>query len=211
MSPARVAVLLSGRGSNFLALHGAMERGEVAAEIVRVISNNPDAAGLQKARDLRIPALAIPNRIEPSREAHEARVLAALADAQVDWICLAGYMRKLSTSFVAQHSQRVLNVHPSLLPAFPGIEAQRQAIEWGVKVAGCTVHLVDETLDQGPIVVQRTVPVRGDDTVESLSARILAEEHKAYPEALQRLITEPWEVVGRRVLFRGSAIASIDG
>ena len=183
----------------------------MAAEIVRVISNNPDAAGLQKARDLRIPALAIPNRIEPSREAHEARVLAALADAQVDWICLAGYMRKLSTSFVAQHSQRVLNVHPSLLPAFPGMEAQRQAIEWGVKVAGCTVHLVDETLDQGPIVVQRTVPVRGDDTVESLSARILAEEHKAYPEALQRLITEPWEVVGRRVLFRGSAIASIDG
>ena len=211
MSLARVAVLLSGRGSNFLALHGAMERGEVAAEIVRVISNNPDAAGLQKARDLRIPALAIPNRLEPGREAHEAKVLAALADAGVDWICLAGYMRKLSTSFVAQYSQRILNIHPSLLPAFPGMEAQRQAFEWGVTVTGCTVHLVDETLDQGPIVVQRTVPVRGDDTVESLAARILAEEHKAYPEALQRLITEPWEVSGRRVLFRGTAMRSLDG
>lgn len=211
MSAARVAVLLSGRGSNFLALHGAMESGEVAAEIVRVISNNPDAAGLQKARDLRIPAIAIPNRLEPGREAHEAKVLAALADAGVDWICLAGYMRKLSTSFVAQHSQRILNVHPSLLPAFPGMEAQRQAFEWGVTVTGCTVHLVDETLDQGPIVVQRTVPVRGDDTVESLAARILAEEHKAYPEALQRLLTEPWEVAGRRVLFRGTAMRSLDG
>jgi len=199
---ARVAVLLSGRGSNFLALHGAMERGEVEARIVRVISNDPDAPGLAKAHDLRLPALAIAHRLEPSREAHEARVLAALRDAEVDWICLAGYMRLLSPSFVAAYRQRILNIHPSLLPAFPGLHPQRQALEHGVKVSGCTVHLVDEGLDAGPIVVQRTVPVREDDTEESLAARILAEEHKAYPEALARLLRERWEVRGRRLAFR---------
>jgi phosphoribosylglycinamide formyltransferase 1 len=198
---ARVAILLSGRGSNFLALHGAMERGEVPARIERVISNVPDAAGLARAKDLRIPALAYPHRLEPSREAHEAKILAALGQAEIDWICLAGYMRKLSESFIAQYPERILNIHPSLLPAFPGMEPQKQALEHGVKVSGCTVHLVDETLDQGPIVVQRTVPVKDDDTVDSLASRILSEEHKAYPDALNLLLTERWEVRGRRVVF----------
>jgi phosphoribosylglycinamide formyltransferase-1 len=201
---ARVAILLSGRGSNFLALHGAMERGELGAEIVRVISNEPEAPGLQKARDLRLPALCLPHRLEPSRLQHEGRVLDALADAEVEWICLAGYMRVLSPSFIARYPARILNVHPSLLPAFPGREAQRQALEHGVKISGCTVHLVDEGLDAGPIVVQRPVPVRDDDTVDSLSARILHEEHEAYPEALRRLLTEPWQVRGRRVVFSSS-------
>jgi phosphoribosylglycinamide formyltransferase-1 len=198
---ARVAILLSGRGSNFLALHGAMERGEVPARIERVISNVPDAAGLARAQDLRIPALCYPHRLEPSREAHEAKILAALAQAEIEWICLAGYMRKLSESFIAQYPERILNIHPSLLPAFAGLEPQKQALEHGVKVSGCTVHLVDETLDQGPIVVQRTVPVKDDDTVDSLASRILSEEHKAYPEALNQLLTERWEVRGRRVVF----------
>jgi len=198
---ARVAILLSGRGSNFLALHGAMERGEVPARIERVISNVQDSAGLARAQDLRIPALCYPHRLEPSREAHEAKILNALREAEIEWICLAGYMRKLSESFVSQYPQRILNIHPSLLPAFPGLDPQRQALEHGVKVTGCTVHLVDETLDQGPIVVQRTVPVKDDDTADGLASRILAEEHKAYPEALNLLLTEGWEVRGRRVVF----------
>lgn len=198
---ARVAILLSGRGSNFLALHGAMERGEVPARIERVVSNVADSAGLQRAQDLRIPALCYPHKLEPSREAHEAKILQALAGAEIEWICLAGYMRKLSESFIAQYPQRILNIHPSLLPAFPGMEPQRQALEHGVKVSGCTVHLVDETLDQGPIVVQKTVAVKDDDTIDSLGSRILSEEHKAYPEALRLLLTERWEVRGRRVVF----------
>lgn len=198
---ARVGILLSGRGSNFLALHGAMERGEVPARIALVVSNVPEASGLEKARSLRLPTLCLPHRLEPSRVAHEAKVLKGLRDAGVEWVCLAGYMRLLSPSFVAHYSQRILNIHPSLLPAFPGLQAQRQAWEWGVKVSGCTVHLVDEELDHGPIVVQRAVPVRDDDTPESLAARILTEEHKAYPEALRLLLTGRWEIRGRRVVF----------
>ncbi len=210
MRTARVAVLLSGRGSNFLALHGAMERGEVPAEIALVVSNVAEAAGLEKAQALRLPTVCLPHRLEPSRlepsrQAHEAKVLAALEHAGAEWICLAGYMRLLSPTFVAAYPQRILNIHPSLLPAFPGLDAQRQALEWGVQVTGCTVHLVDEELDHGPIVVQRAVPVRRDDTAESLAARILVEEHKAYPEALSRLLVERWRVVGRRVLFQGPA------
>ncbi len=197
----RVAILLSGRGSNFLALHGAMERGEVAARIVLVVSNEAEAPGLEKARSLRLPAVCLPHRLEPSRIAHEAKILEALRHGGAEWICLAGYMRRLSPSFLAQYPRRILNIHPSLLPAFPGVDAQRQAVEHGVKVSGCTVHLVDENLDAGPIVVQRAVPVRDDDTAESLAARILAEEHRAYPEALRRLIGERWELRGRRVIF----------
>ncbi len=202
---ARVAVLLSGRGSNFLALHGAMERGEVPAEIALVVSNVAEAAGLERAQALRLPTVCLPHRLESSRQAHEAKVLAALAHADVEWICLAGYMRLLSAGFVAAHPQRILNIHPSLLPAFPGLDAQRQALEWGVRLAGCTVHLVDEELDHGPIVVQRAVAVRWDDTAESLAARILVEEHKAYPEALRRLLEARWRVEGRRVVFSGTA------
>lgn len=203
---ARVAVLLSGRGSNFLALHGAMERGELPARIVRVVSNIAEAPGLAKAQDLRLPALCIPHRLESSREAHEAKVLAALRDARVEWICLAGYMRLLSATFVAQYPRRILNIHPSLLPSFPGRDPQRQAIEHGVRVSGCTVHLVDEGLDSGPIVVQRVVPVHDQDTPESLGGRILSEEHVAYPEALGRLLTRSWTVRGRRIVFSGEAV-----
>ncbi len=198
---ARVAILLSGRGSNFLALHGAMERGAVPAAVVLVVSNVAEAPGLEKARALRLPTVCFPHRIEPSREAHEAKILAALEHADVEWVCLAGYMRLLSASFLASYPQRTLNIHPSLLPAFPGLDAQQQAIDWGVKVSGCTVHLVDEELDHGPIVLQRAVPVHEDDNAVSLSARILAEEHKIYPEALKLLITRRWEVRGRRLVF----------
>jgi phosphoribosylglycinamide formyltransferase-1 len=196
-----IGILLSGRGSNFLALHGAMERGEVPARIAVVISNVAEAAGLEKARALRLPTVCIPHRIEPSREAHEAKVLDALRHAGAEWVCLAGYMRLLSPTFVAEYPQRILNIHPALLPSFPGLDGQAQAVEYGVKVSGCTVHLVDEGLDSGPIIVQHVVPVKDGDTAESLSARILAEEHKAYPEALNALLSQRWNIVGRRVVF----------
>jgi len=196
-----IAVLLSGRGSNFLALHGAIERGEVPARIALVASNVGGAPGLVKAKELGLQTAAIPHAGESSREAHEARVLAALGESGAEWICLAGYMRLLSADFVRRYERRILNVHPSLLPAFPGLAAQRQALEAGVKIAGCTVHFVDEGLDSGPIVVQRAVPVLDSDDEESLSERILTEEHLAYPEALGRLLSRAWTVVGRRVVF----------
>jgi len=198
---ARLAILLSGRGSNFLALHAAIEDGALPAEIALVLSNVSDAPGLEAARRLGLPAVAVPHRGEPSRQAHEEKVLAALADAEPDWICLAGYMRLLSPDFVQRWQRRIVNVHPSLLPAFPGLDAQSQAVEHGVKVSGCTVHLVDEGLDSGPIVVQRTVPVLDGDDPATLSARILEQEHRAYPQALRRLLSERWEVRGRRLLF----------
>jgi phosphoribosylglycinamide formyltransferase-1 len=203
----RVGILLSGRGSNFLALHAAMTRGDaeprIPAEIALVVSNVEDAPGLGKARELGLPAVALPHRGEPDRRAHEAKVDAALRAAGVEWVCLAGYMRRLSPDFVAAWPRRILNIHPSLLPAFPGLDAQAQALAHGVKVTGCTVHLVDAGLDSGPIVVQRAVPVLDGDTPRSLSARILEQEHRAYPEALQRLLTEPWRVEGRRLRFEG--------
>jgi phosphoribosylglycinamide formyltransferase 1 len=199
---ARLGILLSGRGSNFLALHAAIARGELPAEIALVVSNLADSPGLARARELGLPAAALPHQ-GLRREAHEAEVLAALRGAGAEWVCLAGYLRLLSPRFVAAFPRRIVNIHPSLLPAFPGLDAQRQALEHGVKVSGCTVHLVDEGLDSGPIVVQRPVAVRDDDTPESLAARILDEEHRAYPEALLRLLTEPWEVVGRRLKFLG--------
>lgn len=200
---ARLAVLLSGRGSNFLALDKAVEDGALPAEIVLVLSNVEDAPGLAAARRLGLEAVAVPHRGEPSRQAHEEKVLAALDDAEPDWICLAGYMRLLSPAFVARWRRRIVNVHPSLLPAFPGLDAQAQAVEHGVKVSGCTVHLVDEGLDSGPIVVQRSVPVMDGDDAATLAARILEQEHRAYPEAMRRLISEDWEVRGRRLLFAG--------
>lgn len=178
-----------------------MVRKEVPAEVALVVSNVAEAPGLEKARSLRLPTVCLPHRHDPTREAHEAKILASLAHAKVDWICLAGYMRLLSASFVAEYPERILNIHPSLLPAFPGRNAQEQALEWGVKISGCTVHMVDEKLDHGPIVMQRAVPVHDDDNPISLSARILVEEHKLYPEALGRLLTERWRVSGRRVVF----------
>jgi phosphoribosylglycinamide formyltransferase-1 len=197
-----IAILLSGRGSNFLALHAAIGRGEVPARIVLVLSNVADAAGLAKARELGLPVVAVPHQGEPGgRRAHEEKVIAALRESGAEWVCLAGYMRLLSPDFVAAFRRRILNIHPSLLPAFPGLDAQEQALAHGVKVAGCTVHLVDEGLDSGPIVVQRTVPVLDGDTAASLSARILEAEHQAYPEALRRLLSEPWRIDGRRLTF----------
>jgi phosphoribosylglycinamide formyltransferase 1 len=198
---ARLGILLSGRGSNFLALHAAVARGELPAEIALVASNVADAPGLARARELGLPAVAVPHRGEPDRRAHEEKLAAALRQAAVDWICLAGYLRRLSPAFVAGWPRRIVNVHPSLLPAFPGLEAQRQALEHGVRISGCTVHLVDEELDAGPIVVQRAVPVLDGDTPHLLAARILEQEHRAYPEAMRRLLTERWRVEGRRLLF----------
>lgn len=196
---ARLAVLLSGRGSNFVALHEAIGRGEVPAEIAIVLSDRTEAPGLERASSLGYRTEAVP--VRAPRESHEDEILTRLRRHGVEWLCLAGYMRLLSGNLVAPYRHRILNIHPSLLPAFPGLHAQRQAVDYGVRVAGCTVHLVDEGLDSGPIVIQRTVAVEPEDDAESLAARILIEEHRAYPEALRRLLTEPWRVEGRRLLF----------
>jgi phosphoribosylglycinamide formyltransferase 1 len=198
-----IGVLLSGRGSNFLALHDAMERGEVPARVALVVSDRPEAVGLQSARVRGLATGVFPTAAFASRAAQEAAMRDALVVHGVEWVCLAGFMRLLSPGFVAAYRERMLNIHPSLLPAFPGLHAQRQALEHGVKVSGCTVHLVDEGLDDGAIVVQRTVPVLEEDDEAALAARILLEEHRAYPEALRRLLTEPWRLVGRRVQFGG--------
>jgi phosphoribosylglycinamide formyltransferase-1 len=197
----RLAILLSGRGSNFAAIHDAIVRGELDAEIVCVISNRPDAPGIERAGALNLPAHVIDHRAFDSRAAHEAEVLRVLGDAHPDFIALAGYMRLLSPAFIAAYPMRIVNIHPSLLPAFPGVDAQAQAIAYGVKISGCTVHFVDENLDAGPIIVQRAVPVREDDDASSLAARILEEEHVAYVEALRKLATEKYRVEGRRVVF----------
>jgi phosphoribosylglycinamide formyltransferase-1 len=198
--PARVAVLLSGRGSNFIALAEACSRGEVPAEIVLVVSNRPNAPGVERAQERGLPAAVIPGK-GMTREEHETKVIAALEAARAEWLCLAGYMRLLSEPFVNRFPRRILNIHPALLPSFPGLEAQHQAWTYGVKVSGCTVHLVDAGCDTGPIVLQRTVPVLDDDTPDALAARILEQEHVAYPAALRLLLTQPWRVEGRRVIF----------
>lgn len=203
-APARLGILLSGRGSNFVALAEAIAARQIPAEIALVVSNVAEAPGLERARQLGIATALVPHRGEESRAAHEARVLSALAAAEVDWVCLAGYMRLLSGEFVARYPRRLLNIHPSLLPAFPGLHAQRQALAAGVKVSGCTVHLVDEGLDSGPIVVQRAVPVLDGDDEAALAARILVEEHRAYPEAVRRLLAERWSLEGRRLVFAAS-------
>jgi phosphoribosylglycinamide formyltransferase-1 len=187
---ARIGILISGRGSNMIALADAVRDGRIRnAEIAIVISDQPDAAGLAKATERGIETLTI-ERGGRRREDHDREIAAALGAKNVDLVCLAGYMRRLSPEFIAAYRGRILNIHPSLLPGFPGLEAQRQAFEHGVKMSGCTVHFVDETLDGGPIIAQHTVPVYETDTVESLSARILAEEHKLYPEAVSSVLTQ---------------------
>jgi phosphoribosylglycinamide formyltransferase-1 len=196
----KVAVLLSGRGSNFLALSDAVTRGDIPAEIVLVISNIENAAGLQYAAERGYRTLFIPSRGK-EREAFDREVVAELEAAEVDLVCLAGFMRLLSSYFVSRFPMRILNIHPALLPAFPGLHAQEQALEWGVKVAGCTVHLVDEKLDHGPIIVQKQVPVLDSDTVDILSARILVQEHKAYPEALKIMCEGSYSMQGRRLVL----------
>ena len=183
----RVGILISGRGSNMAALLAAMKDGRVAADPAVVVSNVPDAAGLTIASQAGIPTAVVDHKTVKPRDAHDRAMLAILKGHGVGIVCLAGYMRFLSPSFIEAYRGSILNVHPSLLPAFPGLDAQRQALEHGVKVSGCTVHVVDEQLDHGPILLQSAVPVLPDDTVESLSARILEQEHKLYPQALALL------------------------
>ncbi|HEV7573087.1 MAG TPA: phosphoribosylglycinamide formyltransferase [Thermoanaerobaculia bacterium] len=195
----RLAVLLSGRGSNFAAIYDAIARGELDAEIVGVISNRPGTPGIEHARSLGLPTHVVDHRAFDSRAAHEAEVLAILESARPDFIALAGYMRLLSPAFIAAYRMRILNIHPSLLPAFPGVDAQAQAIAYGVKISGCTVHFVDENLDAGPIIVQRAVEVRANDDASTLAARILEQEHGAYVEALVKLASSNYRVDGRRV------------
>ncbi|MDX1582464.1 MAG: phosphoribosylglycinamide formyltransferase [Thermoanaerobaculia bacterium] len=203
MSGKRLAVLLSGRGSNFLAIHDAIERDDLPAEIVLVVSNRAEAPGIARAREIGYDAVVLPHREFETRDAHEKAVAAEIERRDVDLVLLAGYMRLLGEGFVARFRNRILNIHPSLLPAFPGLDAQKQAVEYGVRVSGCTVHFVDEGLDSGPIIVQRAVPVNDGDSAEDLAARILEEEHVAYVEAVRRLVTEPWTIEGRRVVFEG--------
>lgn len=197
----RLAVLLSGRGSNFTAIHEAVRSGAIDAEIVAVVSNRPGVAGIVRARQEGYEAFEIDHKRFNSREAHEEAILTVLRPRRVDLIALAGYMRTLSATFVGAYRDRIVNIHPSLLPAFPGVGAQAQAIAYGAKVSGCTVHLVDESLDGGPVLVQRAVTVEAGDTEETLSARILVEEHKAYVEALQLLCSRSYRVEGRKVIF----------
>ncbi|MDX2151461.1 MAG: phosphoribosylglycinamide formyltransferase [Bryobacteraceae bacterium] len=195
----RLGILVSGRGSNFLAIARAISEGRLPnCEIAVVISNLPDARALASAAELGLPALCIPSK-GIQRDDHDRHVIAELSRRRVDLVCLAGYMRLLSPLFVAAFPRRILNIHPSLLPAFPGLHAQRQALEYGVKVSGCTVHFVDEHLDHGPIVLQATVPVLDDDTEDSLSDRILHEEHRIYTEAIALVLTGAWRLDGRRV------------
>jgi len=196
----RIGVLLSGRGSNFEALAESVAARRIPnAEIAIVISNREGAPGIERARARGIETRVIPSK-GLEREAYDRQVVAALTEKQVDLVCLAGFMRLLSPYFVAAFPSRILNIHPSLLPAFPGLEAQRQALEYGVKWSGCTVHIVDENLDAGPIVTQAVVPVLDDDTPETLADRILQEEHRIYTEAVRLVLEGCFRIEGRRVI-----------
>ncbi len=195
----RLGILLSGRGSNFEAIADSIEAGRLEAEIAIVISNSPRAKGLERARQRGLQAVCIPSKAM-EREAYDRLVVAELRKAQVDLVCLAGFMRLLSAYFVEEFPQRILNIHPSLLPSFPGLEAQAQALEHGVKHTGCTVHFVDERLDAGPILIQKSVSVLDSDTEESLAARILEQEHVAYTEAIRLVLSGNYRIDGRRVV-----------
>lgn len=201
MTTTKLGILISGRGSNMQSIARACASGNVPGEVAVVISNGADAAGLQWASDHGIPTAVIPHQDFDNRADHDRAIVERLAEAGVEWVCLAGYMRLLSETFIDAYPMRVLNIHPSLLPSFPGLHGQRDAFEYGVAVSGCTVHIVDLMLDHGPIVVQRAVSVGGCSDSDALAARILAEEHKAYPEALARLLGESWAIQGRRVVF----------
>src|ERR1700739_3187429 len=196
----RIGVLLSGRGSNFEALADSISAGRIPnAEIAVVVSNREGAPGLDRARARGLATRAIPSK-GLEREPYDRLVVAALREANVDLVCLAGYMRLLSPFFVAAFPQRILNIHPSLLPSFPGLESQKQALDYGVKFAGCTVHFVDENLDAGPIVLQAVVPVEDSDTEDTLSARILKEEHRIYSESAKVVLEGKFKIAGRRVI-----------
>jgi phosphoribosylglycinamide formyltransferase-1 len=195
-----LGILLSGRGSNFIAIADAIDSGIIPnTQIAVVISNLANAPGLAAARQRGLNAIAIEANGR-KRQEHDAEIIACLRDHQVDLVCLAGYMRLLSPGFIEAFPQRILNIHPSLLPAFPGLDAQLQAFEYGVHVTGCTVHFVDEQLDHGPIILQRSVPVLEDDDPHTLAARILEQEHLAYGEAIARVLSGNYEIIGRRYL-----------
>jgi phosphoribosylglycinamide formyltransferase-1 len=195
----RLGILLSGRGSNFEAIANNVAAGTIDAEIAVVIGNRPEARGLEVARQRALNALCIPSK-GLDRNVYDAMVVEELKKHAVDLVCLAGFMRLLSAGFIREFPQRILNIHPSLLPAFPGLDAQHQALEHGVKISGCTVHFVDEYLDAGPIIVQAAVPVLDTDTVDSLSTRILKEEHRIYSEAIRIVLSGTLRIEGRRVL-----------
>jgi len=195
-----LGILLSGRGSNFEAIAKNVAAGKISnARIAVVISNNPEAGGLEVAKRMKLEALVIPSKGKP-REEHDREVIAALQQHRVDLVCLAGYMRLLSPWFVQLYPRRILNIHPSLLPSFPGLEAQEQAFAYGVKVTGCTVHFVDEELDHGAIIVQKTIPVLDTDDEHTLAARILEQEHLAYSEAINIVLAGGYEIRGRRLV-----------
>jgi phosphoribosylglycinamide formyltransferase-1 len=195
----RLGILLSGRGSNFEAIADSVDAGRIQAEIAVVISNRPEARGLETARERGLETLCLPSKDMP-RDQYDAQLADELDRRGVDLICLAGFMRLLTAEFVRRFPLRILNIHPSLLPAFPGLDAQARALAHGVKVSGCTVHFVDADLDAGPILAQAAVPVLNDDTVESLSARILIEEHRIYSEAVALVLSGDWRIEGRRVI-----------
>jgi phosphoribosylglycinamide formyltransferase-1 len=201
MAHTKLGILISGRGSNMMSIVRACEAGDVPAEVSLVVSNKPDAPGVEWARDRGLATVVLSHKDFGQREDHDRAIVSRLREAAVDWVCLAGYMRLLSRPFIDAYPNRILNIHPALLPSFPGLHGQRDALEWGVKVSGCTVHLVDLELDHGPIVVQRTVEVQDGDDESSLARRILEQEHRAYPEAIARLLTLPWRLDGRRVVF----------
>jgi phosphoribosylglycinamide formyltransferase-1 len=196
----RLGILISGRGSNMQAIVEAVASGALEATVALVLSNRADAAGLAYAREAGIETQVLDHRGWPSRAAYDVAVADALEAHRVDLVCLAGFMRLLGPALLDRFPRRVLNVHPSLLPAFPGLDAQRQAFEYGVKVAGATVHLVTEALDAGPIVAQAAVPVHDDDTADTLAARILTEEHRLYPRAIAQVLSGDWHLEGRRVV-----------
>lgn len=195
----RLGILLSGRGSNFEAIANNIAAGTLDAEIAVVISNRPEARGLEIARERGLPTCVMPSK-GIDREQYDRGVVAELRERGVELVCLAGFMRLLSAEFCRSFPTRILNIHPSLLPAFPGLDAQKQALEHGVKITGCTVHFVDEKLDAGPIIVQAAVPVEDSDTVDTLSARILREEHRIYSAAIRIVLSEHWRVEGRRLV-----------
>jgi phosphoribosylglycinamide formyltransferase 1 len=196
----RLGILISGRGSNFEAIANSISRGALDAEIAVVISNRAAAGGMEIARARGLRAVCLPSR-GLDREVYDRTVIAELQRHQVDLVCLAGYMRLLSATFIRAFPQRVLNIHPSLLPAFPGLDAQRQALEHGTRISGCTVHFVDEDLDSGPIILQAAVAVEDADTVDTLSARILKEEHRIYSEAIRIVLEGRYRIQGRRVVL----------
>ena len=198
----RVAVLLSGRGSNFMALHDAMGDGRINADIVLVFSNKEDAPGLQAARDRELEALYLNSKLYPDKEEYDREIIRELRRRNADLVCLAGYMKIITPHFCREYRHHIMNIHPALLPSFPGLHVQQKAIDWGVRYSGATVHFVAEEVDMGPIILQAAVPVLQDDTEQTLADRILVEEHKIYPESVRLYFEGRLEVRGRRVFIR---------